>query len=318
MVIAAAVGVHRSMRPGPAASWGLGLLAGYGVGLVGAGVFVADPMQGFPPGTPDGPPATVSTAGLLHVVIGAIGFACLVAACFVLAHRFARRGQAGWAWHSRVTGLVFLAGFVGIASGSGSPAVVLGFWFAVVVAWAWLAALSVHLYRATPAPTGHAQPGTTTGRCSGTPARDPGETAGTRQRQLLGGAMAGLIAFVVTFLVEGATRPATAPGGTPSASSAWVPSAAGGRRLPDHRPGRPAPARRDHHRLCPGRPARRSPAAPAAGGHELNATRPGDSMLLARRRWPAGIGCWRRSRRDLSGRATGDWPRPAGQSGGAG
>jgi hypothetical protein len=152
MVIAAAVGVRRAMRPGPAASWGPGLLAGYGVGLVGAGVFVADPMHGFPPGTPDGPPATVSTAGLLHVASGAVGFACLVAACFVLAHRFAHRGRAGWAWYSRATGLVFLAGFVGIASGSSSPAVVLGFWFAVVVAYAWLAALSVHLYRATPRP----------------------------------------------------------------------------------------------------------------------------------------------------------------------
>jgi hypothetical protein len=152
MVIAAAVGVRRAMRPGPAASWGPGLLAGFGAGLVGAGVFVADPMNGFPPGTPDGPPATVSTAGLLHVVTGAVGFACLVAACFVLAHRFAHRGRAGWAWYSRATGLVFLAGFVGIASGSSSPAVVLGFWFAVVVAFAWLAALSVHLYRATPRP----------------------------------------------------------------------------------------------------------------------------------------------------------------------
>jgi hypothetical protein len=152
MVIAAAVGVRRAMRPGPAASWGPGLLAGYGVGLVGAGVFVADPMHGFPPGTADGPPATVSTAGLLHVVIAAVGFACLVAACFVLAERFARRGRAGWAWYSRASGLVFLAGFVGIASGSTSPVVVLGFWSAVVVAWAWLAALSVHLYRATPRP----------------------------------------------------------------------------------------------------------------------------------------------------------------------
>jgi Protein of unknown function (DUF998) len=152
MVIAAAVGVRRAMRPGPAASWGPALLAGYGAGLVGAGVFVADPMYGFPPGTPDGPPATVSTAGLLHVITGAIGFACLVAACFVLAHRFTRRGRAGWAWYSRATGLVFLAGFVGIASGSSSPPVVLGFWFAVVVAWAWLAALCVHLYRATPRP----------------------------------------------------------------------------------------------------------------------------------------------------------------------
>jgi Protein of unknown function (DUF998) len=152
MVIVAAVGVRRAMRPGPAASWGPGLLAGYGIGLVGAGVFVADPAYGFPPGTPDGPPATVSTAGLLHVVLAAVGFACLVAACFVLAHRFAARGRAGWAWYSRATGLVFLAGFVGIASGSDSPAVVLGFWFAVIVAWAWLAALCVYLYRATPHP----------------------------------------------------------------------------------------------------------------------------------------------------------------------
>jgi hypothetical protein len=152
MVIAAAVGVRRAMRPGPAASWGPGLLAGYGVGLIAAGVFVADPMHGFPPGTPDGPPGTVSTPGLLHVVAAAVGFACLVAACFVLAHRFARRGQTGWAWYSRGTGLVFLTGFAGIASGSSSPTVVLGFWFAVVVAWAWLAALSVHLYRVTPHP----------------------------------------------------------------------------------------------------------------------------------------------------------------------
>ena len=46
-----------------------------------------------------------------------------------------------------MTGLVFFAGFVGIASGSGNPATVLGFWVAVIAAWAWLSALSIHLYR---------------------------------------------------------------------------------------------------------------------------------------------------------------------------
>lgn len=152
MVIAAAVGVRRALRPGPAASWGPGLLVGYGVGLVGAGVFVADPMYGFPPGTPDGPPVTVSAFGLGHVVSAGIGFACLIAACFVLAHRFAGRGRLAWAWYSRGTGVVFLAGFVGIASGSASPAAVLGFWAALIAAWVWLAALAVHLYRATPHP----------------------------------------------------------------------------------------------------------------------------------------------------------------------
>jgi hypothetical protein len=152
MVIAAAVGVRRAMRPGPAAFWGPALLAGYGAGLVGAGGVRRGPDVRVPTGHARRAPATVSTAALLHVITGAIGFACLVAACFMLAHRFARRGRAGWAWYSRATGLVFLAGFVGIASGSSSPPVVLGFWFAVVVAWAWLAALCVHLYRATPRP----------------------------------------------------------------------------------------------------------------------------------------------------------------------
>ncbi|WP_246632990.1 DUF998 domain-containing protein [Pseudonocardia nigra] len=127
MVVVAAVGVRRAMRPGPAATWAPALLAAYGVGLIGAGVFPADPMFGFPPGTPDGPPATPTVAGFLHLVTAGLGFVCLVAACFVLAHRFARRGRADWAWYSRITAIVFLAGFVGIAADSGNPAIVLGF-----------------------------------------------------------------------------------------------------------------------------------------------------------------------------------------------
>ena len=36
------------------------LIAVFGVSLIGAGVFRADPMLGFPLGTPDGPPAQIS------------------------------------------------------------------------------------------------------------------------------------------------------------------------------------------------------------------------------------------------------------------
>lgn len=151
MTIAAAVGMRRVLRRGPAGTWAPRLIGVYGAGLIAAGAFVADPMNGFPLGTPAGPPAAVSWHGMLHLVSGAVGFLCLIAACFVVAQRFAGRGQHGWAWYSRTTGAVFLAGFVGIASGSGSSAVVLGFWIAVVAAWAWVSALSVHLYRQTPA-----------------------------------------------------------------------------------------------------------------------------------------------------------------------
>jgi hypothetical protein len=137
MTIAAAVGIGRALPGG----WAARLVGGYGAGLVVAGVFVADPAHGFPPGSP----ATtgVSWHGLLHLVGGGLGFLCLVAACFVVARRC-------WPWYSRVSGVLFLLSFLGIASGSDSAVVVIGFWVGVLVAWAWLAAVCVRLYRAIP------------------------------------------------------------------------------------------------------------------------------------------------------------------------
>jgi hypothetical protein len=142
MTVAAAIGIRRALRGGP---WGPRLIAGYGVGLVLAGVFTADPANGFPVGTPPGA-HTMTWHSLLHLVAGGLGFLCLVAACFVLARRFPR----GPAVYSRTTGVVFLLSFLGIASGSNSAAVVLGFWLGIIVAWAWLAVVSLRLYRATP------------------------------------------------------------------------------------------------------------------------------------------------------------------------
>jgi hypothetical protein len=153
MTVAAAVGTSRSLRAlggGPGSVWGPRLLGVYGVGLIGSGAFVADPMNGFPPGTPDGPRAAVGVGGLGHILFGAVGFVGLIAATFVLSRHHAATGRTGLAWFSRVTGVVFLLAFAGIASGSGAPALVLGFWVAVLLAWTWLAVCSVDLYRRTP------------------------------------------------------------------------------------------------------------------------------------------------------------------------
>lgn len=147
MVIAAAAGLRRALAGEPGGRWGPRLVAGYGLGLVAAGVFTADPMNGFPAGTPAGPAAHPTVHGALHVVSGGLGFACLIAATLVLARTRALAGRTGWAGYCRATGAAFLAGFVGIATGSSSPAVVLGFWAAVIIAYAWLAALSLYLYR---------------------------------------------------------------------------------------------------------------------------------------------------------------------------
>src|ERR1700704_6470561 len=49
LTIAAALGMRRVLRFGRGSTWAPILIAIYGLGYVGAGVFVADPMNGFPP-----------------------------------------------------------------------------------------------------------------------------------------------------------------------------------------------------------------------------------------------------------------------------
>lgn len=142
MTVAAAVGMRRA----GGGTWAPRLVGAFGVGTAAAGVFVADAMDGFPLGTPEGP-AAISWHGALHMVSASVGFLCLIAACFVLARHFARAGRRGWAVYSRITGAVFFAGFAAVASGSGSAPTVLAFYLAVTAAWAWLTAVSVHLYR---------------------------------------------------------------------------------------------------------------------------------------------------------------------------
>lgn len=144
MVIAAAVGFAWVLRAqSRAIGWVLGL---YGAGMLGAAVFRADPVDGFPPGTPEGMPATVSTPGLLHFVFGGIGFLALAIAALVAARALARRGDRGPARLSLLSGIAVLAGFFGpFMLPIGGP--VAGIWFAVVVGWAWLAGTSLHLRR---------------------------------------------------------------------------------------------------------------------------------------------------------------------------
>ena len=146
MTVAFAVGLRRALRPGRASTWAPRLVGVYGVSLVAAAIFRADPALGFPLGTP-ADARDVSWHGALHLTCGAIGFLCLIVGCFVLARRFTTDGQRGWAIFTRVTGIVFLAAFVGIASGAGSVATTLGFVAAVVLVCGWMSAVAVHLYR---------------------------------------------------------------------------------------------------------------------------------------------------------------------------
>lgn len=144
LVVAGVAGIRRAIYPGRASTWGPILLGLYGAGLILAGVFVADPALGFPPGTPEDARA-ISGRGVMHFIAGAIGFFGLIAACFVFTRRFVALHQGGWALYSFTTGVLFIAGFFGIASGSANAWIVLSFYGAVVLAWAWISALSLKL-----------------------------------------------------------------------------------------------------------------------------------------------------------------------------
>ena len=94
MTIAAAVGVRRALGPGRQSAWASGLLGAYGAGLVVAGIFRADPSDGFPPGTPPGM-GEVSWHGFVHFAVAGLGFACLVAAasCWARGSRATDKGR---------------------------------------------------------------------------------------------------------------------------------------------------------------------------------------------------------------------------------
>lgn len=146
MVIAAAVGFARVLRPqSRAAAWLLGL---WGVSMLAAAVFPADPVAGFPPGTPEGVPTFISTSGLVHFMVGALGFTVLGVACFVTARAQKRRGERSMARLSVLSGLAVLIGFFGGGALSASSAGIAGIWFAVIAGWIWLAITSIHYYRA--------------------------------------------------------------------------------------------------------------------------------------------------------------------------
>ena len=87
LTIAAAVGVRRALAGGALGRVAPVLLGSFGVGLAAAGVFVADPAIGFPPGTSDAIPTQQSWPRPLHGVSAIVSFVFRVGGCFTLGWR---------------------------------------------------------------------------------------------------------------------------------------------------------------------------------------------------------------------------------------
>lgn len=141
LVVGAAIGLRRALREGRGRTWGPRLLGLYGLGLIGAGIFRADPSLGFPVGTPEDY-LVISWHGVMHMVCAQIGFVGLISACFVMARRFGALRRRGWQVFSLATGLAFLASLVGVSMVWNNGWTLLGFYVGVMAAWVWVSALS--------------------------------------------------------------------------------------------------------------------------------------------------------------------------------
>ena len=136
LALTAAFGLRRALAGGRAGRVGPGLIAVYGMGIILAGLFRTDPALGFPPGTPDEMPATMSTSAALHSLGFFVAFGSLTVACFVIARRFAAEGDRPWQGYGIASGM---AAPVLVATGMANPDAA-GVFFALagVVAFGWL------------------------------------------------------------------------------------------------------------------------------------------------------------------------------------
>jgi hypothetical protein len=151
LVLAFALGLRRLGGPG-GSKWAPRLIGLMGIGLLGAGLFVTDPMNGYPPGTPllsfD-----VTLTGRLHRLFSAFVFLGLPGACFVFARLFNRRGKRGWALYSALTGAAFIGLFVATSAGFAQAAGLadsagLLQRLTLTVGWAWTTLLAAWLLMA--------------------------------------------------------------------------------------------------------------------------------------------------------------------------
>ncbi|WP_321477173.1 VWA domain-containing protein [uncultured Paludibaculum sp.] len=71
--------------PGPKACTWTWFLGGSGTAMIVAVAFPADAVGGFPPGTPEGPPTSITTRAFTRFIAGALGFTFLVISCFLFA-----------------------------------------------------------------------------------------------------------------------------------------------------------------------------------------------------------------------------------------
>jgi Protein of unknown function (DUF998) len=154
LLFAFAIGLGRTLHPPMNSIWGPRLIALMGISLIGAGIFISDPFNGYPPGTPP-IPIDRTGHGILHDLFGLPVFLGLPVACFIFGRMFSRRGERGWAAYSVLSGIGMLAAFVLTSMGLNQLHGFVGIAglfqrLTITIGWTWITLLAVYFLRASP------------------------------------------------------------------------------------------------------------------------------------------------------------------------
>ncbi len=154
LTLAFAFGLRHVLQSGSGSTWGPRLIGIIAIGLLGAGIFVTDPLNGYPPGTPN-LPMQYSVPGRLHRFFSAFVFLGLPIACFVFARHFTRWGERRWSIYSVVTGIAFVVMFIVTSMGFAQVAGLAEYAglfqrITLTIGWAWLTLLAAYILKAPP------------------------------------------------------------------------------------------------------------------------------------------------------------------------
>ena len=151
LLLAFTWGLDRAASRTAVTPWGPWLIRAAAVVVIVAGLFVTDPVSGYPPGTP-ARPTTLTLQGTVHAACAVLGFVILVVAMFVFARAFARRRERWWAVYSLGSAFVTTVAFILMTQGiSQRPGwVAFGGLFervAFVVGLGWVTAIAWRAFR---------------------------------------------------------------------------------------------------------------------------------------------------------------------------
>lgn len=146
LMLLLAAGLGASLRPLGGSPLAPVLVGIYAAGLILAGIFVTDPVPGYPPD----PPAAPTRHGHLHTISSLLVFLPLFAAAIVVGRLLAASGSPAWAAYSLLTAVAIIAGMLLSGAGFGgasrvAPVAGVVQRAAIIAGWGWLALLALHL-----------------------------------------------------------------------------------------------------------------------------------------------------------------------------